>query len=86
MAKSRRPKAASKPKRQGRKPPPPPKSVTATVDDASGTAESRMAVVGVGASAGGLDAFTQVLHALPADPRFAVVLVQHPGCHSGLRR
>jgi two-component system CheB/CheR fusion protein len=36
-----------------------------------------MAVVGIGASAGGLDAFTQVLHALPADPGFAMVLVQH---------
>src|SRR5262249_4017415 len=36
-----------------------------------------MAVVGFGASAGGLDAFTQVLHALPADPGFTMVLVQH---------
>src|SRR5262249_22974265 len=36
-----------------------------------------MAVVGFGASAGGLDAFTQVLHALPPDPGFAMVLVQH---------
>jgi len=36
-----------------------------------------MVVVGVGASAGGLDAFTQVLHALPSEPGFAIVLVQH---------
>ena len=36
-----------------------------------------MAVVGVGASAGGLEAFTQLLHALPPAPGFAVVLVQH---------
>jgi two-component system CheB/CheR fusion protein len=34
-------------------------------------------VVGVGASAGGLDAFTQMLHALPVDTGMAFVLVQH---------
>ena len=36
-----------------------------------------MVIVGIGASAGGLDAFTQLLHALPAQPGFAIVLVQH---------
>ena len=36
-----------------------------------------MTVVGIGASAGGLDAFTQLLHALPRNPGFAIVLVQH---------
>lgn len=34
-------------------------------------------VVGVGASAGGLDAFTQLLKALPVDTGMAFVLVQH---------
>lgn len=34
-------------------------------------------IVGVGASAGGLDAFTQLLKALPADTGMAFVLVQH---------
>ncbi len=34
-------------------------------------------VVGVGASAGGLEAFTQLLKALPADTGMAFVLVQH---------
>ena len=34
-------------------------------------------VVGVGASAGGLDAFRQLLKALPADTGLAYVLVQH---------
>src|SRR5689334_3148427 len=34
-------------------------------------------IVGVGASAGGLDAFSQVLEALPPEPGFAMVLVQH---------
>jgi two-component system CheB/CheR fusion protein len=34
-------------------------------------------VVGVGASAGGLEAFSQLLQALPEDPGFAMVFVQH---------
>ena len=34
-------------------------------------------IVGVGASAGGLEAFTQLLRHLPADTGFAFVLVQH---------
>src|SRR5262245_39780683 len=33
--------------------------------------------VGIGASAGGLEAFTQLLKALPADTGMAFVLVQH---------
>ena len=35
------------------------------------------AIVGIGASAGGLDAMTQLLQALPADTGMAFVLVQH---------
>src|SRR5438552_4040234 len=34
-------------------------------------------VVGIGASAGGLEAFEQLLKALPADTGMAFVLVQH---------
>ena len=34
-------------------------------------------IVGVGASAGGLEAFTHLLKALPADTGMAFVLVQH---------
>src|SRR6476646_4550072 len=34
-------------------------------------------IVGVGASAGGLEAFTQLLQALPSDTGMAFVLVQH---------
>lgn len=43
-------------------------------------------VVGVGASAGGLEAFTQLLGALPPEPGIAFVLVQHldPQHHSML--
>ena len=41
-------------------------------------APSSFAVVGVGASAGGLDAFRRLLGALTADAPLALVLVQHP--------
>jgi two-component system CheB/CheR fusion protein len=37
----------------------------------------RFPIVGIGASAGGLDAFRQLLEALPADTGMAYVLVQH---------
>src|ERR1700689_2476312 len=44
----------------------------------SGTpAGSRCPVVGFGASAGGLEAFSEVLAHLPADTGMAFVLVQH---------
>jgi two-component system CheB/CheR fusion protein len=38
---------------------------------------STVPVVGVGASAGGLDAFTRMLRALPSSPGVALVFVQH---------
>src|SRR5262245_10083278 len=34
-------------------------------------------IVGVGASAGGLEAFTQLLQALPSKPGLALIFVQH---------
>jgi len=40
-------------------------------------------IVGIGASAGGLDAFTQLLRALPHDTGMAFVLVQHLDPHHG---
>ncbi len=40
-------------------------------------------IVGIGASAGGLDAFTQLLRALPDDTGMAFVLVQHLDPHHG---
>lgn len=47
----------------------------ATLDE---TKESRsFPIIGVGASAGGLEAFTQLLKALPCDTGMAFVLVQH---------
>ncbi len=51
-----------------------------------GDAGAVFPVVGVGASAGGLEAFTQLLRALPTDTGMAFVLVQHlhPGYESAL--
>lgn len=40
-------------------------------------ASPRFPIVGIGASAGGLEAFTQLLRALPNDTGMAFVLVQH---------
>ncbi|MDZ4858121.1 MAG: PAS domain S-box protein [Candidatus Hydrogenedentes bacterium] len=40
-------------------------------------AEASFPIVGIGASAGGLEAFTQLLKALPLDTGMAFVLVQH---------
>jgi two-component system CheB/CheR fusion protein len=48
--------------------------------DSSGSARSSAvpsSIVGIGASAGGLEAFEQLLSALPADTGMAFVLVQH---------
>jgi two-component system CheB/CheR fusion protein len=40
-------------------------------------ASSEPVIVGVGASAGGLEAFSQLLRSLPSEPNLALVLVQH---------
>src|ERR1700694_4069832 len=42
-----------------------------------GSSSASFPVVGVGASAGGLEAFTKLLQHLPADTGMAFVLVQH---------
>src|SRR5215813_6203648 len=48
------------------------------LDDAGPQAKETICpIVGIGASAGGLEAFTQILRALPADTDMAFVLVQH---------
>jgi two-component system CheB/CheR fusion protein len=55
-----------------------PKTAPAPVDEAGTQAPgSPFPIVGVGASAGGLEAFTQMLGALPVDTGMAFVLVQH---------
>src|SRR2546428_10347939 len=47
-----------------------------TIDHATSVDES-FPVVGIGASAGGLEAFTQLLRELPPDINMALVLIQH---------
>jgi two-component system CheB/CheR fusion protein len=47
------------------------------VAPASPVTEKRMPIVGIGASAGGLEAFQQVLQALPDNTGMAFVVVQH---------
>src|SRR5947208_14247116 len=47
-----------------------------TIDHATSVHES-FPIVGIGASAGGLEAFTQLLRELPQDINMALVLIQH---------
>ena len=39
--------------------------------------QARFPIVGIGASAGGLEAFSQLLAALPAEPGVSIILIQH---------
>jgi two-component system CheB/CheR fusion protein len=59
----------------------PPESPTAKGDDVNELAKpdegASFPIVGIGASAGGLEAFTQLLQALPLDTGMGFVLVQH---------
>ncbi|MBX9606196.1 MAG: PAS domain-containing protein [Gammaproteobacteria bacterium] len=50
---------------------------TQPADEVGPGRESPLAVVGIGASAGGLDAYTQLFRHLPADTGMAFVLIQH---------
>jgi two-component system CheB/CheR fusion protein len=61
------------------KPPPGPLADSAQVTSTRGTRAPSHAfpIVGIGASAGGLDAFTQLLKHLPPDMGMAFVLIQH---------
>src|SRR3954454_25240324 len=47
------------------------------LEDLLPASKSDFSIVGVGASAGGLEAFTQFLQAMPADTGMALILVQH---------
>ena len=56
-----------------------PKS-TPGLTEQTGTKSSKhgqFPIIGIGASAGGLEAFTQLFRSLPADPGMAFVLIQH---------
>src|SRR6187402_659837 len=65
--------------RRPAKPAPRAKAKTTRQAGARAAKAQRDAVViaGVGASAGGLEAFSQLLQAMPAAPGLAIVLVQH---------
>jgi two-component system, chemotaxis family, CheB/CheR fusion protein len=52
-------------------------ALTNTSETASSRTEERFYVVGMGASAGGLEALRELLHALPAHTGMAFVVVQH---------
>jgi len=57
---------------------PEPEPAFATAADTTEVSnENTFSIVGVGASAGGLDAFTQLLKSLPDDTGMAFVLIQH---------
>jgi two-component system CheB/CheR fusion protein len=46
-------------------------------DPSESSARTTLPIVGIGASAGGLEAFSQLLRELPTDTGMAFVLVQH---------
>ncbi|MEO7192613.1 MAG: chemotaxis protein CheB [Vicinamibacterales bacterium] len=81
MAKSRKPSrpphARERPTPRATSPRPRPRGLAESADSRSELETQIPTVVGVGASAGGLEAFSELLGALPNDCRFALVLVQH---------
>lgn len=74
MARKKRKPAEPSPAKPGSTP----SEASSAPEEAGGRQEApSFPIVGVGASAGGLEAFTQMLHALPVDTGMAFVLVQH---------
>src|SRR5438309_3681606 len=66
--------------RRGKRVPRPTESTTRKIAEDLVSEHARddsFPIVGIGASAGGLEAFTQLLHELPSDINMALVLVQH---------
>ena len=70
-------KPATKAKKKAAAPGPPQPGAARKTAAAAGAERPSPIIVGVGASAGGLEAFTQLLNALPSDTGMAFVLVQH---------
>jgi two-component system CheB/CheR fusion protein len=71
-APNRLPKRAAKPSAEKPLPPPAESRASSPIG-----APAPLPVVGIGASAGGLDAFTALLRNLPADTGIAFVIIQH---------
>ena len=67
-------KASAKPAAEHGQQAPPPQAV---VDDSPEAVVADFPIVGIGASAGGLEAFEQFFRACPADTGMAFVLVPH---------
>ena len=63
---------ANAPTKKGRS-----KKRTAQAEVAAGNADSTYPIVAIGASAGGLEAFSNLLRALPPDPGIALVFIPH---------
>ena len=61
----------------GKVAPPPPDPVTAGAPAGGLSPDTSFPIVGIGASAGGLEAFSQLLKHLPSDSGMAFVLIQH---------
>jgi two-component system CheB/CheR fusion protein len=79
MAKDKRRKRRPAVRRKAAVPAPPRAGAPSRSVDTEtvGAGSSDLVIVGVGASAGGLEAFSQLLQALPPKPGFSMVLVQH---------
>jgi two-component system CheB/CheR fusion protein len=82
----KKPKASARPEQKRRagnnrssepKAAPPAGPQTASPEHPQPHAAEGFPIVGVGASAGGFEAFTEILRELPPDPGFALVFVQH---------
>ncbi|HEY1204107.1 MAG TPA: chemotaxis protein CheB [Bryobacteraceae bacterium] len=73
--------------RRPKRKPPSAAAIVPPADRQRGEASSLPVVVGIGASAGGLEAFTELLSHLPDDTGMAFVLIQHldPGHESHLQ-
>src|SRR5919199_3266417 len=65
------------PRRTSKKSPPNTSDSKVPTDDRQDNANELFPVVGIGASAGGLEAFTELLNSLPTDTGMAFVLIQH---------
>jgi two-component system CheB/CheR fusion protein len=74
MAKKQGVKKNSSPKKQPRKPPALPVLMAEEPEDSG---DGIFPIVGIGASAGGLEAFTEMLQTLPSNTGMAFVFIQH---------
>src|ERR1700693_2867813 len=81
MAKKKVIKKASPPEKTNRKPPVPPPApqpiAPALMAEELDESEGIFPIVGIGASAGGLEAFTEMLQTLPSKTGMAFVFIQH---------